>query len=176
MKTALTLAAALALTGAPSLAFDDTDSAAIATAYDRMLSDTQSGNYQGVFDVMPPAFLENMAGQSGMSVEEVEQLVVSQMEQVMTQISFEEASYDLGAAETGTSAAGRDYALIPSRTVMKADGRRIEATGTTLAVEDGGQWYLIRLETPQHLQLVGEVYPDLAGLVLPQSTMRELSD
>lgn len=174
MKRTIALTLATALFAAPALAFDDTDSAAITETFDTLLSDLDTGNYEGVFDVMPPAFLENLAQQSGMTADQLKEAGIQQMEQSMGQVEIEEASYDMAAAETGTSDTGRDYAMIPTTTVMKVGEQRMEATGGTLALEDGDQWYLVRLETPAHMQLVGQVYPDLANLTAPPSEMKQL--
>lgn len=170
----LAIALCLSLPALPALAFDDTDKAAIATSFDGLLSAIETGNYDQIFEVMPPGMLEEMAKQSGMSADQLRVAATEQTKQMMGQVTLEESTYDLDAATTGTSSAGRDYAVVPTRSVMKLGEERIEATGGTLAVEDGGKWYLIRIETPAHMQLVGQIYPDLADLPVPPSNMRNL--
>ncbi|MDO5706593.1 MAG: hypothetical protein Q4G49_16205 [Paracoccus sp. (in: a-proteobacteria)] len=157
-----------------AMAFDASDEAAITTRFDQLLADIKAGNMASMLDVTPPPIFEAMAKQVGLSPQQLKDITTAQAAQMMDQVTIEDASYDLNAAEKSVSSTGRDYALIPTRTVMKMGDDRIEATGTTLALEDAGTWYLMRLDTPDHLAMVGQIYPDLAGLTMPQPGMRQL--
>lgn len=170
----IALALALTLPALPALAFDASNDAAIASVFDRLAADISSGNMAGTLDVMPPALLQQMATQVGVSTDQLKEMVATQAAQAMEQVKIEETTYDLDTAQKATSSAGRDYALIPTRTVMQMGSDRVEATGTTLALEDGGKWYLLRLDSPEHLAMIGQLYPDLAGLTAPPGAMRTL--
>lgn len=174
MKLRLPLALALTLFITPALAFDDTDKTAIKTKFDGLLSDLASHNYQGVFKIMPPKLLQAMAAQSGGDVEAMLAAVSKQMQAAIGKVKIEETSYDLDNAEVGESPDGRDYALISTRTVVNIDGQRLQGVSPTLAIKDDGQWYLVRLESPQHVAIIQKVYPDLTELEIPESEMTKL--
>ena len=56
---------------------------------------------------------------------------------------------------------GTFYALIPSHTIMEVKARqnRFKASGQTLALMDGGKWYLLRVSEPRQVGMVRAVYP-----------------
>ncbi len=155
----------------PAFALENSDREEIATAFDKLIADIETGNHAGFLDVMPPKIIDKMAEQAGIDTETFKSAIIQQVEGVMAEIDIEEASYDLEGATTGTSEIGRDYAVIPTRTVMETGDQRVEALGPALALEDEGQWYIVRIESPQHSKVVAEAYPDLADVELPAGTM-----
>jgi hypothetical protein len=52
--------------------------------------------------------------------------------------------------------------------------RRFRVDTQTLAIEDGGEWYLIRVEDAPQQALLREVYPEFVGVEFPAGTTRQL--
>ena len=174
MLKRLAFALCLVLPAMPALAFDDSDKAAITTSFDQLISTLNNGQYDDVLAVTPPRMLDLMAQQAGMTTEALRAVTIAQTRDAFSRVTLESTSYDMDKATIGTSSTGRDYAMIPTTTIVKVGEDRVEATGSTLAVDDDGTWNLIRIESPAHMQMVGQAYPDLADLPLPPSSMREL--
>ncbi|MBL4558667.1 MAG: hypothetical protein JKP98_21220 [Rhodobacteraceae bacterium] len=67
----------------------------------------------------------------------------------------------------GTTEGGAPYALIPTETIMRSGSRgRYRFASQTLALRDGGLWYLVQLTEAGDAELVREVYPDFADVAL----------
>lgn len=73
-----------------------------------------------------------------------------------------------------TTDAGRAYGLIPTQTVVqRPDGTRtLQSDNTTLTLEDGGIWYLIRIEDDRQINLLREIYPDFDAVTFPKGTTK----
>lgn len=169
------LAAAVSLMALPALAFDDTDKANVTEALDANIAAVADGNYADAIALMPPAILENLAGKGGLTVDQLKAAMIDALTQAESMVTIEEATYDLDAAETGTSGEGRDYALIPTTAIVKSGEDRLQVTGSMLAVKEDDQWRLFQLETPESVTTAFEVYPDLADLSPPEPTTTKLN-
>ncbi len=174
MKIRYVLALAVALVSTPVLAFDDADKAAVGSRFDTLFADMKAHRYAGVFKAMPPKFVKTMAEQSNMDVDTMLNVLGEQMQQALDKVELEDASYDMAQAKTGATEAGRDYAVVPTRTIVNAKGTRVEATSPMLALKEDGQWYVIRLDAPDQFAALQAVYPDLAGVEIPPAQAKKL--
>ena len=169
---ALSLALALPL---PAMAQQAVDTAPIATAIDTFETAFTGGDMEGVFAVMPPAILGFIARQAGVSDAELRAQMASATEAAMASVEIEEFGMDLDAATTGRSPEGRAYALVPTTATMSVPQQgRFRSVNTTLALEDDGEWYLMRIDDPNQIAILRQVYPDMAGVDFPQGTLEQL--
>lgn len=170
MKKFFPLAAlTAALLAGPAFAFDDTDRAAVKTAFETLINGIKTNNYSDVFAVMPPAMLAKMAEPSGMDATAFKALAVEQMKAAMQQVEIKDISYDLDSMATATSSTDRDYAIVSTETVMNAGSMAVKAVGPALAFEDEGKWYVLQIQSEAQAAMLAAVYPDLADIELPAS-------
>jgi hypothetical protein len=175
MKTAI-LATAFAMVPLFAIAQDVNIQAVTdrVAAFDQAFADGDMGE---VIRAMPPAVKGSIAEQAGVTVEALETAMISQIEAAMEAVTVESSVMDVEAATFGTTSQGRDYALIPTTTRMDIkDSGRVESTTTTVAVEDEGVWYLMRIDTPQHVAMLTGVYPGFADITFEPGNMRALGD
>ena len=90
-------------------------------------------------------------------------MMVGATRQMMEGADVEMYEMDVAALRFAETPNGRAYALIPTRTRISVSGTAVENTSATLALEDGGAWYLMRLDAPQQIGIVIRAYPGLAG-------------
>ena len=57
-------------------------------------------------------------------------------------------------------------ALLPTFTALTVSGNRAEQSTTTVAIEDGGLWYLVRVENARIETIVKQAYPALKSVKL----------
>lgn len=73
------------------------------------------------------------------------------------------------------SAGSRPYPLLPSTTDITPDGQgMVRASSQTLALEEGGEWWLVRVEDPQQAAVLTQADPEFAGVSVPRATMTSL--
>ncbi|MEC7762416.1 MAG: hypothetical protein VX874_10960 [Pseudomonadota bacterium] len=163
------LAAAAFATALPlsALAFDNSDKAGVQAAIQTFEANILSNNHEAVLGAMPPKMLTYIASQVGMDPSELAGSMAKQMEIFMGDVTIERMNMNTNRMTTGTTSGGMDYAFIPTRTTVKGPGGRQTLNSQTLALEEDGQWYLVRIEQEQQLNIVKAVYPAFANVRLP---------
>lgn len=153
----------LAVLASPALAETQADRDTIAASMDGLVAAIQAGEFDKTLDTIPPKMMEAMAAQAGMSADQMRAAVAATTQQMMGVVKIESYEYDLEAATFGKTDI-REYALIPTSSVMESMGQKMKASGNTLAMQDEGQWYLLRIEEPAQVGLLRSVYPDMADV------------
>jgi hypothetical protein len=125
-----------------------------------------AGDMGAVFDYMPPNVLTSLAGQSGVDVPTLIEMSKTQIAAAMAAVTIESFSMNIDAATYQTTPDGSlGYLLIPTETVMTVEGAgKMKATGETLAFEDGGEWYLARVDDPGQAAMLQAAYPAFVGV------------
>lgn len=152
------------------------DRAAIQVRIDQLTGLIGQGDLVGAVDVIPILLQDAMAARFGMSRDQIKPAMRQAMAGMLDGVHIDGYGMDLAAAETlMTPIAGRTYLLIPTWTEMTIQGAgRFRVDTQTLAIEDGGEWYLIRVEDAPQQALLREVYPEFVGVEFPAGTTRQL--
>ena len=130
-----------------------------------------------IMGVVPPKVLEKLAAQFGVTTEQAIESAQQQLDQAMQTVKLVSFGMDLAATEFLTLSDGTLYALIPTETVMQlGETDKIRATSTTLGLLDEGTWYLVRVEDPQQVALVKEIYPAFADVTFPTGAMEPVAE
>lgn len=127
----------------------------------------------------PPKIHATVASRAGVSKDELIETMVAQMNEVMSQVEITDFGMDVSAAEYGEGSDGTPYAFIPTETVMDLGaeaGGKVVAKSRTLALLDGGAWYLVRVDNAGQAQLLRESYPALKDLEFTTGTMERLTE
>lgn len=162
-----------AVAAGPAMAFDDADRAGMAAAVDQFNAAFAKGDYHVVFDFMPPKVIAAIAAQAGMDEASLLAAMKAQIEAAMATVTIESFDMDVAGATYATTPDGsRDYALIPTRTLMSVEGTgRVRGLSQTLAFHDEGQWFLVRIDDPQQVDLLKTLYPEFKGVDFPPGSL-----
>ena len=131
----------------------------------------KNSDYKTVSETVPPKVLESIAGHAGISVSQLRGALTTQMQMTLAAVKLLSFDMDEGKIQTKEASGGMPYALIPTVTVMDAGQGKIEARSHTLALMDGGEWYLLRINEEKQLAILREVYPSFATVEFPAGTM-----
>lgn len=168
LRLSLILAATI-ISALPAAAFDAADRNAVTQEVAGFEKAVEEKRYAVFFETVPPRMMQEIAGQAGLSVDKLEGVMERQITKAMASATLLSFDMDLGAMTTGTTPAGRAYAMIPTRSVMKTpDLGEVRATNTTLALKDGAEWYLVRIDSPTQLATLRKVYPDFTKVAFPE--------
>lgn len=132
-----------------------------------------ANNTTEIVNVVPPRMIAAIAQEAGVS----EKLLRSEMAKLTREatrnvkvISF---GMSLKTAKFLTTPTGRVYGLIPTQTVVQTPaGRKLQSNNQTLTLEDGGKWYLIRIDDARQIELMRKVYPDFKGVTFPKGSSK----
>ncbi len=154
---------------------EEADKAQIAARVAFLDAAIAGSDFSALTEVIPPRILDHIAGRFGATVEELKAAMVEQMAAAMETASIEESTMDLAQSLYLETADGTPYALIPTRTVVAVkDQGKFEALSQTLAIQDDGAWYLVRVDEASQINILREVYPSFAGTEFPASSVREM--
>ncbi|MAM60720.1 hypothetical protein [Maritimibacter sp. UBA3975] len=167
MKRILTAAAFATALPLSALAFDNSDKAAVQAVTQSFAQDFKSNNFEGVLNAMPPRVLDYMSRQTGIPANQLASTLAKQMSVFMDDVKVEKFNMNMNRMATGTTNDGIDFAFIPTRTTVKGPEGRQTTNTQTLALQDGGAWYLVRIEQAQQYEIVKAVYPGFANVRLP---------
>ena len=158
--------------GAPALAQEVTadDRARIEARIDTLEHALDGGDLAATLDVTPPALRAALARRLGVTEAEMRRLMAEAMGPTMAEVTFVSYEMDVpGAAIRTTPVGGRTYLMIPTTTVMDVkDAGRVRVRTGTLALEEAGDWYLIRVQEEAQVTMLREVYPEFAEVAFPE--------
>lgn len=128
------------------------------------------GDWGQVMDFTPPGILRQMEEETGVPVEVIRAMASGIVKGVTEEINIGGRLY-LDKASVGTARDGTPYVLIPttSQIAAKRGGESLSTTGISLAMLDGGQWYLMRLDAEgEGARRLQAAYPQFKGIGLPR--------
>jgi hypothetical protein len=131
----------------------------------------KQGDFAVVAESVPPKVLQHIASKAGVDMATLRSAMQVQMQIALASVKFLDFEMDVDKAAYKQAPDGTPYVLVPSRSLMETKGQKIEAKTATLALIDGGKWYLVRIDDAQQINIVREVYPSLATVEFPTGTM-----
>ncbi len=151
---------------------ESTALAAKVAAFDAAMRDN---DFETVIGVIPPAVIAHIAEQAGVPVDDLRTALIGQMEQILAEVTFVSFGMDLDKAEHKELADGTPYLLIPTETVMEAEGiGRLKVNSFTLGMLDAGEWYLVRTSDAAMVGILRQIYPQFDGVEFPADSTTPL--
>lgn len=131
-----------------------------------------AGDYAIALDVLPPRLIQSMSDRFGMSPEDLRRAAAQASADALDGVQgLTFAMHVDQAAKHLTPDDRRPYWLVPTVTQMSVEGRGIRTTTQTLAIEEDGEWYLIRVADPAQVAMLREAYPEFAGVEFPRGSV-----
>ena len=132
-----------------------------------------NGNTTEIVSVVPPRMIAAIAADAGVS----EDLLRTEMAKLTREAARDTEVVSFGmsldSAEFLTTPTGRVYGLIPTQTVVRTPGgTQLQSSNQTLTLEDGGIWYLIRIDDARQIDLMRQLYPDFKDVSFPEGTSK----
>ena len=157
---------------------DDAQRAALVARIESFDAAMKASDMSGVLGVVPPKMLEKIAAANSVTVEQLIAATQDQINEALKSMTIVSFGMDLEAAQFVALADGTPYALIPTETLMDLGeaGGKYRAKSSTLGLLDGETWYMVRVEDPQQVALLKEVYPGFADVVFPTGSMEPVTE
>ncbi len=176
VRVATATAIALSTLTLPSQARDLTsaEEAALASRVSTFETALGASDFATVMSAVPPRVLQAIGDQAGVTPDAVRRSAVAEMETMLQDVRFLSFSLDVETADRQELADGTPYVLLPTETVVETGGRVFSTTSQSLAILDGGNWYLLRLDDERQWRIFRQVYPDYSGIDIEPASVREL--
>ena len=164
----LALATSLLLTSS-AFALEASDKTRLETTLSTYAAALENADYGAVVNALPPAVIELISQEAKLSPEVIRQSITAQMSSVMSEAVIHSFTMDTSTMTSGETASGMNYAFLPTETVIsQAGGEQQNVETTTLAIDQDGVWYLMRIEYPSHYDFVRTAYPEFQDVALPE--------
>jgi hypothetical protein len=166
----------LAFAAGPVMAqtIDAGDQARIQARIDALGATIRAGDLTGGLDAVPPRLLDAVSARFGVPRDQLEPAMRQVLTTQLQGVTIDDYGMDLAGAETHVSG-DRTWLLIPTWTEMTVEGvGRVRFETRTLALEDDGEWYLVRVEDAPQAAMLREVYPEFAEVEFPAGVVTRL--
>lgn len=171
----LLVAACLGLASGPAFAqaIDASDRAEVQARVEQFAAVMTAKNYVAVYEIsMAPGLRAEFRKRYGVTDDQIRDAVVAGTAQAFEAVTLVDYTMDVAGASAAVTPNGqRGYLLIPTRTLMDVTGSgRVESRNNTLAIEDEGQWYLLRVDDASQVEFLRAAYPEFVGVDFPMGT------
>ena len=132
-----------------------------------------NNNTTQIINVIPPRMITAIAAKGGVAEVDLRREMAKATRRVTQNVEVISFGMALDQARFLTTSSGRPYGLISTQTVIKSPtGQTLQSNNTTLTLEDGGTWHLIRIDEELQINLLREVYPEFDGVTFPEGTTK----
>ena len=74
-------------------------------------------------------------------------------------IKIEKVEYDLENVKIGQTNTGRNYVIIPTKSIVSGQGKKVELNQKSLVFEDKNKWYIVNINE-RNKHILKELYSD----------------
>lgn len=134
----------------------------------------ESGEIGKTLDFLPPRIITALTKDSGVSKSQMAIAMQLQWDELTETIVVEKFSINMDEAELVEAEDIPTHALIPTSMrmgVVANPDRYIEATSETLAIYEDDQWFLVRLQQAELVDMFNREYPQFSGVNLSPEQM-----
>ena len=130
---------------------------------DRIAKDLMAGNPMSSMEFVPEKLWEWEAKHGSTTPQKAKETTLKILKEAVKQIKFEKVEYKVENAKFGRTSAGRNYAIIPTKAIVSAEGNQAEINQKTLVFEDGAKLYVVNIDE-KNKAILKEMYSDLADV------------
>lgn len=136
----------------------------------------RTSDMTGILGVIPPAVLTQIATNYGVTSADLVASAQEQIDEALKSIAIESFGMDLAAAEAIDLADGTTYVMIPTETVMDlGEAGKMRSVSETLAILDGGTWYLMAVDDLEQIAVLRQVYPAFVDVEFTAATIEAVT-
>ena len=130
---------------------------------DRIAKDLMAGNPMSSMEFVPEKLWEWEAKHGSTTPQKAKETTLQILKEAVKQIKFEKVEYKVENAKSGQTSAGRNYAIIPTKSIVSAEGNQAEINQKSLVFEDGDKLYVVNIDE-KNKAILKEMYSDLADV------------
>lgn len=175
LTTPIALAVALAATTVPALArpMDGGEQRKMESAVNGYLRAIDQGEASKVVAALPPRIKNIFAGSAGIEASQLDRTLTQQTETMLKSADFSDFKADFSRVDAqdavlsdGTKVT---WVIVPTSFAAKTSAGKSVNQQPLLALNEGKDWYMMRVEGAQQKQLVSLAYPFLKDVTFPES-------
>ncbi|MBC7139572.1 MAG: hypothetical protein H5U17_12715 [Defluviimonas sp.] len=144
------------------------------TAVDVYLRSIGRGEAERVVAAVPPRIKNIFAGSAGIEAGKLDGVLIEQTEALLDSAKFGDFAADYSNIDATDSVLADGshvtWTVVPTQFSVQTDSGKVLNRQPMLVLNEGGKWYMMRIEGAQQQELVSIAYPFLKGVSFPAAS------
>ena len=130
---------------------------------DKISKELIAGNLAASMENTPERLWEWEAKNASTTPQKAKEMTLQLLMNALKYIKIEKVEYDLENVKIGQTNTGRNYVIIPTKSIVSGQGKKIELNQKSLVFEDKNKWYIVNIDERNKDVLKG-LYPDFTDV------------
>ena len=126
---------------------------------DKMSKELLAGNFTTSMENAPERLWEWEAKNASTTPQKAKEITLQLLMNALKYIKIEKVEYDLENVKIGQTNTGRNYVIIPTKSIVSGQGKKVELNQKSLVFEDKNKWYIVNINE-RNKHILKELYSD----------------
>ena len=126
---------------------------------DKISKELLAGNFTTSMENAPERLWEWEAKNASTTPQKAKEITLQLLMNALKYIKIEKVEYDLENVKIGQTNTGRNYVIIPTKSIVSGQGKKVELNQKSLVFEDKNKWYIVNINE-RNKHIVKELYSD----------------
>ena len=126
---------------------------------DKISKELLAGNFTTSMENAPERLWEWEAKNASTTPQKAKEITLQLLMNALKYIKIEKVEYDLENVKIGQTNTGRNYIIIPTKSIVSGQGKKVELNQKSLVFEDKNKWYIVNINE-RNKHILKELYSD----------------
>ena len=126
---------------------------------DKISKELLAGNFTTSMENAPERLWEWEAKNASTTPQKAKEITLQLLMNALKYIKIEKVEYDLENVKIGQTKTGRNYVIIPTKSIVPGQGKKVELNQKSLVFEDKNKWYIVNINE-RNKHILKELYSD----------------
>lgn len=126
---------------------------------DKISKELIAGNLAASMENAPERLWEWEAKNASTTPQKAKEMTLQLLMNALKYIKIEKVEYDLENVKIGQTNTGRNYVIIPTKSIVSGQGKKVELNQKSLVFEDKNKWYIVNINE-RNKHILKELYSD----------------
>ncbi|WP_374125109.1 EexN family lipoprotein [Leptotrichia hongkongensis] len=126
---------------------------------DKMSKELLAGNFTTSMENAPERLWEWEAKNASTTPQKAKEITLQLLMNALKYIKIEKVEYDFENVKIGQTNTGRNYVIIPTKSIVSGQGKKVELNQKSLVFEDKNKWYIVNINE-RNKHILKELYSD----------------
>ena len=126
---------------------------------DKISKELLAGNFTTSMENAPERLWEWEAKNASTTPQKAKEITLQLLMNALKYIKIEKVEYDFENVKIGQTNTGRNYVIIPTKSIVSGQGKKVELNQKSLVFEDKNKWYIVNINE-RNKHILKELYSD----------------
>ena len=126
---------------------------------DKISKELLAGNFTTSMENAPERLWEWEAKNASTTPQKAKEITLQLLMNALKYIKIEKVEYDFENIKIGQTNTGRNYVIIPTKSIVSGQGKKVELNQKSLVFEDKNKWYIVNINE-RNKHILKELYSD----------------